>query len=183
MIAATSCAHPNRISARALRRLTKNGESFVLVFGSVSTPPGTLARPTIRFVHQADRSAPECLLWSLIVSSGDRFYAVLQAPHGMSYLDTFYAEIGSADTAFDRITFVRMAEGDAPLAMYFGEIQMRPAQIRSAQGQIVVVNIRDDFSNAQRELKRLYPGFEGTIARAGFLRSPAPASTPPERVR
>jgi hypothetical protein len=101
----------------------------------------------------------------------------------MSYLDTFYAEVGYADTAFDKITFVRLHEGDTPLAMYFGEIQMRPAQNRSAQGQTVVVNIRDDFQNAERELRRLYPRFSGTIAKAGFLRSPVPAPTPPERVR
>jgi hypothetical protein len=174
----TSCAHPNRISGRGIRRLTKASEPFVLVFGSVSTPRGTLARPTIRFVHQADGTAPEYLLWSLVISSGDRFYAVLQVPPAIPYLDTFYAEVGSADTAFDKITFVRLREGDAPVAIYFGEIRLNPAQNRSAQGQRVVVNIRDDFQNAERQLRRLYPGFAGTVTRAGFLRDRVPGRNP-----
>jgi hypothetical protein len=182
LTAMTSCAHPNRISRSNLQRLTKNRDAFVLVFGSVLTPPGALARPAIRFVHQADRSAPEYLLWSLIISSGDRFYAVLKVPPELPYLDEFYAEVGSADTGFDRIDYVRLHRGDAPLAMYVGEIHMSPAQIRTVQGQKIVVSIDDDFKNAVQELKRLYPHFEGTITKAALLRNPVPMASPPARV-
>jgi hypothetical protein len=185
-IVLTSCAHPNRISVRALDRLTKSSEKFVLVFGSLSTGGETnqaaLLRPTIRFIHQAERSDPEQVLWSLTVSNGDRFYAALQTPPGMPFLDTFYAEVGGPDVGFDRITFVRLRATDAPRAMYFGEIRVNPAQNRSAQGERVIVNITDDFQNAEQELRRLYPHFTGPVMRAGFVRNPAPAATP-ERIR
>jgi hypothetical protein len=182
LIALTSCAHPNRVSRGTLQRLTKSRDAFVLVFGSVSTPKGILDRPAIRFVHQANRSAPEYLLYSLVISSGDRFYAVLKVPSELPYLDEFYAEVGSADTGFDRIDYVRLRRGDAPLAMYVGEIRMSPAQTRTAQGQKIVVSINDDFNNAVQELKRLYPRFDGTIAKAALLRNPVPMPTPPRRV-
>ena len=180
----TSCVHRNRVSKGALERLAKNNEKFVLVFGSLSTPKCVLTRPTIRFVHHTDHSAPEDLLCSLVIASGDRFYAVLKNPQGMSYVDTFDAEVGSAETAFDKITFSRLRERDAPLAMYFGEMEVRPARERVAQGQTVVVTTRDDFANAQAELKRLYPQLTATVRRAGFLRDPsAPQSPTPQRAR
>src|SRR5580698_3895448 len=91
-LALTSCAHPNRISRDSLQRLTNNREPIVLVFGSLSTPPGTLTRPAIRFL-QANPSAPAYLLRELIISSGDRFYAILEAPKVASdplpWLDEF----------------------------------------------------------------------------------------------
>jgi hypothetical protein len=179
----SSCAHPNRVSRGLLQKLTKRGKPFVLVFGSVSTPTGRLARPEIRFIRQVNRSAPEFMLWSLIVSSGDRFYAILKTPPELPYLDEFYAEVGSADTGFDKITYVRLHQGDGPQAMYVGEIGMSPAQNRVAQGQAIVVNIRDDFQNAAQELKRLYPRFEGTVAKAALLGKPVPMAAPPARVR
>jgi hypothetical protein len=114
ILAMTSCVHRNRVSKGALDRLSKNNEKFVLVFGSLSTPKGVLMRPTIRFVHHTDHPAPDDVLCSLAIASGDRFYAVLKNPQGMSYVDTFDAEVGSADTAFDKITFSRLREGDAP---------------------------------------------------------------------
>jgi hypothetical protein len=34
------------------------------------------------------------------------------------------------------------------------------------------VTTRDDFENAQLELRRLYPRFAGAIAKSGLLRNP-----------
>jgi hypothetical protein len=185
LIALTSCVHPNRIPRGALEQLTRGGESFVLVFGSLSTPMGPLALPTIRFLHQTDRSAPEYLLRSLTIDTGDRFYAILQTPKATSYtlpyLDEFYIEVGSDNTGFDRINYVRLRQTEAPLAMYVGEIEMTPAAARTVPGQTVVVNVRDDFQNASQELKRLYPSFQGSIVTA--LRSPVPIPAPPARTR
>ena len=94
LLSLTSCVHPNRISRGTLGQLTKHGESFVLVFGSLSTRKGTLALPTIRFSRQADRSSPEYPLKSLTITSGDPFYAILQRPkeasYTLPYLDEFY---------------------------------------------------------------------------------------------
>jgi hypothetical protein len=182
-IVATSCAHPSHISSRDLARLSKNNQKFVLVFGSVSTSPGTISHPTIRFVHQAEPSVPESLLWSLVIASGDRFFAVLQTPPEMSYIDTFYAEVGSPDVGFDRIRWVRLRQEDAPLAMYLGEIQLSPARDRALPGQKVVVEVRDDFQNAERELRRRYPFFSGGIARAGSSPNAVPGPVAPERDR
>jgi hypothetical protein len=183
----TSCAHPNRVSVGTIRRLDKNREPFVLVFGSLSTSTPRLARPTIRFSHQAERSAPAYLLKSLTIISGDRFYAILQKPEEASYtlpyLDEFYIEVGSSDVGFDRINYVRLHQMETPLAIYVGEIQMSPARLRTIPGQTIVVNVRDDFRNASLELKRLYPRFPGTIATALDMRSPVPAATGSSRTR
>lgn len=183
LIIVASCARPHRVSRRALQRLTKHHQPFVLVFGSLSTPTGTLSHPAIRFVHQANRSAPEYVLWSLAISSGDRFYAVLQPPPELRQLDEFYVEVGDANTGFDRIIFIRLQESATPQAMYVGEIRMSPAQNRTAQGQAVVVNIRNDFQNAEKELKQLYPRFEGAIVEAALLRNPVPMTISPGRIR
>jgi hypothetical protein len=171
------------VSRRALQQLTKHHQPFVLVFGSLSTPTGTLAHPAIRFVHQVNRSSQEYVLWSLAISSGDRFYAVLQPPAGLPYLDEFYVEVGDANTGFDRIIYIRLQQSEAPQAMYVGEIRMSPAQNRTAQGQSIVVNLRDDFQNAENELKQLYPRFEGSIVEAALLRNPAPMTIAPGRIR
>jgi len=178
-----SCARPNRVSRGTLQKLTTAGEPFVLVFGSLSTPDGALGNPVIRFVHQAGRSAPEYLLRARAISGGKRFYAVLHTPPELPFIDEFYAEVGSAETGFDKISYVRLNRGEAPLAMYVGEIRMTPARDRAAQGQTITVNIRDDFEDAARELKRLYPRFRGTITKTALLRNPAPPSAPPGRVR
>lgn len=182
LISLTACVHPNRISRGALQRLTRYGESFVLVFGSLSTSRGSLALPTIRFSRQAERSAPEYLLNSLTITSGDRFYAILQPPqeasYTLSYLDEFYIEVGSPDTGFDRINYVRLQQAEAPVAIYVGEIEMSPAARRNVQGQAITVNVRDDFQNATRELKRLYPRFQGTLVKAVVLRNPPATHVP-----
>jgi hypothetical protein len=162
LFATVSCAHLNRVSGGALNRLTRNGEQFVLVFGSLSTPGGNLDRPAIRFIHPDSSGAPDALLWSTAIATGQRFYAVLHAPNA-KYLDAFYLEAGSEMSGFDRIIYAHMREGQEPLAMYVGEIEVRPASDRSAQGQKVVVEARDDFGNAERELRRLYPHFDGAI--------------------
>jgi hypothetical protein len=182
LVSAISCAHPDRVSNRALQGLTRNHQQYVLVFGSLTTPPGTLNHPAIRFMHQTDPSAPEYLLKTLAIARGDRFYAVLPAPPSASYLDAFTAEVGSAETGFDKITYVRLHERNVPLAMYVGEMVMSPAQDRAAQGQKVVVSTRDDFPNAEKELKRLYPGFDGTVEKVALLRNLRPPSTPLERI-
>ncbi len=187
LLALASCAHPNRISRGALRQLANNGEPFVLAFGSLSTTTATLAVPTIRFSHQANRSAPVYLLRSLTINRGDRFYAILQKPAAASYtlpyLDEFYIEVGSASAGFDRIAYVRLHQTEMPVAMYVGEMQVTAALSRTTPGQTVVVNVRDDFKNATLELKRLYPRFPGTIVTALELRNPAAAPAPPSRIR
>jgi len=147
-----------------------NGTPFVLVFGSLSTAQGAIAQPTIRFVHQASRTAPEYLLRSLTITNGERFYAILQRPMAADYtppyLDEFYIEVGSPGTGFDRIDYVRLRQTEEPQAMYVGEIEMSPAPQRTVQGQALTVRVRDDYANAARELKRLYPRFQGTVGRA-----------------
>ena len=177
------CAHPNRISRSALGRLTKKGEHFVLVFGSLSTPRGQLERPTIRFVHPGSSAAQDFPLLALSVSTGNRFYAILHAPSEAPYLDSFYTEVGAETVGFDRILYAHMREGQEPLAMYVGEIEVRPAANRAAQGQKVIVEKRDDFENARQELRRLYPRFDGEIVRLGLVQSPGPLSPTPPRVQ
>jgi hypothetical protein len=175
LLATVSCAHVNRVSGSALARLARNGDQFVLVFGSLSTPAGQLDRPALRFLHPGVSGTPDALLWSTTISTGQRFYAVLRAPDA-KYLDAFYVEVGSEIGGFDRIIYAHMREGQEPLAMYTGEIKVRPASERGAQGQQVVVDTRDDFRNAEQELRRLYPRFDGGILkmtplrRAGTLR-------------
>ncbi len=168
-----SCAHLNRVSGRALERLTKNGDQFVLVFGSLSTPAGILDRPAIRFLHPETSGTPDALLWSTTIATGQRFYAVLHAPPAAKYLDAFYVEVGSEMSGFDRIIYAHMREGQEPLAMYVGEVEVRPAPDRNAQGQKVLVDARDDFQNAERELRRLYPRFDGAIRRMPPVRNAA----------
>jgi hypothetical protein len=67
-----------------------------------------------------------------------------------------------------------MREGQEPLAIYVGEIEVRPALDRSVQGQQVVVETRDDFRNAERELRRLHPRFGGVILKITPVRSAGP---------
>jgi hypothetical protein len=172
LFATVSCVqHLNRVPRGALEQLAGNGAHFVLVFGSLSTPGGKLDRPAIRFLHPDASGTPDALLWSTTISTGQRFYAVLPAPHTANYLDAFYVEVGSETAGFDRIIYAHMREGQEPLAMYVGEIEVRPAPDRSAQGQKVVVEARDDFRNAERELRRLYPRFGGAIVKMAPVRS------------
>jgi hypothetical protein len=173
LFATISCAHLNRVSGGDLNRLKKNGEQFVLVFGSLSTPGGKLDNAAIRFIHPDSSGAPDALLWSTTISTGQRFYAVLHAPNA-KYLDEFYVEAGSEMSGFDRIIYAHMREGQEPVAMYVGEIEVRPAANRSAQGQQVVVDARDDFADAGRELKRLYPRFDGPILKTTLARNAGP---------
>jgi hypothetical protein len=174
LIANVSCAHSIRVSRGALDRLRHNGDHFILVFGSLSTPAGNLDRPTIRFVHQEDGGKPDALLWTTTIATGQRFYAVLNPPAGAEYLDQFLVEVGSETSGFDRIFWTHQHKDQEPLAMYVGEIEVRPALNRTAQGQKVVVETRDDFQNAQRELRRLYPNFDGAIISTTRSRSSAP---------
>jgi hypothetical protein len=183
LVTMISCAHPRRVSRRSVRRLAKEHKPFVLVFGSLSTTTPELTHPVIRFVHQAAPSAPAYLLWSLAISSGDRFYAVLQAPSQLPRLDEFYAEVGDGSSVFDRIDYVRLSRGETRIAMYVGEIRVSPARNRSAQGEKITVNIGDDFGNAAKELKQLYPGFEAPVVKTPLLRHPRRQQATPERVR
>jgi hypothetical protein len=77
-------------------------------------------------------------------------------------------------SGFDRIYWTHLRKAQEPLAMYVGEVEVRPALNRTAQGQKVVVETRDDFQNAQRELRRLYPDFDGAIISTARARSSAP---------
>lgn len=152
-----------RVSGGALNRLRRNGDRFVLVFGSLSTAGGKLNRPAIRFLHPESPGKTDALLWSTNVATGQRFYAVLRAADASEYLDQFYVEVGAELPGFDRIIYAHLREGQEPLAMYVGEIEVRPASDRNAQGQRVTVDTRNDFLNAQRELRRLYPRFDGAV--------------------
>ncbi len=174
LLATVSCAHSIRVSRGALDRLKHNGNHFVLVFGSLSTPPGNLDRPVIRFLHPETGGKPDALLWTTTITAGQRFYAVLNAPPGAEFLDQFLVEVGSEMSGFDRIIWSRLRRDQEPLAMYVGEIEVRPALNRAAQGQKVVVESRDDLQNAQRELRRLYPDFDGAIVSTARTRSSAP---------
>ena len=179
----TSCAHPNRVSRGFLRQLARKREPYVLVFGSLSMPKDSTARPAIRFVHQTNRTAPEYLLHEVTIPGDHRFYAVLKTPAELPFLDEFEAAVGSADAAWDKITYVRLHKDDGPLAFYVGEIRVTPPAARNVPGQTMTVAIRDDFANATQELKRLYPDFTGTVAKAPLLRSPVPMPAPPPRVK
>lgn len=179
----SSCARPYRVSRGVINQLTKHHEPFVLVFGSLSMLRDSPTAPTIRFVHQASRTSPRYLLYSLTISSGDRFYAILKAPPALARLDEFEAEVGTTGGDYDRITYVRLPEHDEPQALYVGEVRVTPAQNRSAQGQTLAVNIRDDFENARQELRRLYPRFAGVVMKMPLLRTPVPMPAAPPRVK
>jgi len=171
----TSCAHPNRASRRAVRRLEARGAPFVLVFGSLATPTGRPAKPVIRFVYQPG------LLASLTLTNDRRFHAILRPPNGAAYLDHLYIEVGSEETGFDRILYVHIPKQDAPIGMYVGELRIAPAVNRNAQGEKVTLSVADNFAEAAKELKRLYPKFEGTLddeARRNFTPSAAPRAGP-----
>ena len=127
------------------------------MFGSVATPTGRPAQPTIRFIYQTE------LLAALTLSSDRRFHAILRPPNGAAYLDHLYIEVGSETTGFDRILYVHIPKQTAPVAMYLGEIRIAPARNRNAQGEKVAVQVIDNFADATTELKRLYPQFEGTF--------------------
>ena len=62
LFASVSCVHLNRVSGGALERLARNGDHFVLVFGSLSTPGGKLDRPAIRFLHPDTSGMPDAAL-------------------------------------------------------------------------------------------------------------------------
>jgi hypothetical protein len=179
----TCCAHhSNRISRGDLQRLTKKHDPVVLVFGSLSTSGRTLGHPAIHFLHQSTAADPEYTLQSLNITNGDRFYAVLKKPEPLQNLDHFSVEVGSQETGFDKITYVRLPNDGKALAMYVGEINMSPAESRMAQGQKVVVKTDDDFQSATQELKRRYPGFDGEIAKVALLRKLSPPTAPLERI-
>ena len=176
---AASCSRPIRISPHALDKLGRNGERFVLVFGSLSTPKGKLDHPAIRFSHPDQSGNPDALLWAATITTGERFYAALHAPPGAEYLDGFYVEVSSESVGFDRIIYSRLRKGDEPVAIYVGEIAVTPALDRSEQGQKVTVEATNDFQVAQRELRRLYPRFTGAV----ISRVPAhPSRSAAERV-
>src|SRR5579885_2765462 len=159
----TACSHANRASQRAVRRLTSRGAPFVLAFGSLATPTGRPGKPTVRFVYQADRSKPEYLLAALTLPNDRRFHAILRPPNGVAYLDHLYIEVGSDATGFDRILYVHLRKQEVPIAMYVGELRTAPAQNRNLQGEKVTVSVLDNFAEATKELKRLYPQFQGML--------------------
>lgn len=181
LLVLASCAHPNRASQRAVRKLQARGAPFVLVFGSLATPTGRPANPTIRFVYQTDRSHPEYLLASLTLANDRRFHAILRPPQVAAYLDHLYIEVGSEETGFDRILYVHLSKQDAPIGMYVGELQIAPAEHRNLQGEKVTLSVVNKFDDATKELKRLYPHFDGTLdneARRSFTPSAVTRADP-----
>lgn len=183
ILALGSCAHPHRVSRGLLRQLARKHEPYVLVFGSLSMPEDSTMHPSIRFVHQTDRAAPEYLLRQVPVAGNHRFYAILNKPAALAALDEFEAAVGSADTDWDKITYVRLHPGGGPLAFYVGEIAVTPPPARNVPGQTMTVAIRDDFQNAKQELRRRYPEFTGAITKAPLLRAPVPVPAPPPRIK
>lgn len=183
IVGLASCAHSNRVPRGLLRRLARKHDPYVLVFGSLSMPAESTARPSIRFVHQSDHAAPEYLLREVAVSGDHRFYAILNKPAALPVLDEFEAAVGSADTAWDKISYVRLRLGDGALAFYVGEITVTPPPARNVAGQTMTVSIRDDFQNAAQEFRRLYPEFSGAITKAPLLRAPVPVPAPPARIK
>jgi hypothetical protein len=183
ILALTSCAHPNRVSRGLLRHLARKSDSYVLVFGSLSMSENSTVHPAIRFVHQSNRTAPEYLLHEVTVAGNHRFYAILNRPAALAVLDEFEAAVGSRNTAWDKIAYVRLHPGDGSLAFYVGEITVTPPPARNVPGQTLTVAIRDDFENAAQELRRLYPEFTGAITKAPLLRAPVPVPAPPPRVK
>jgi hypothetical protein len=145
-------------------------------------PANSSAHPTIRFVHQSNRAAPEYLLQEVTVARNHRFYAILNKPAALAVLDEFEAAVGSASTAWDKITYVRLDPGDGPLAFYVGEITVTPPPARNVTGQTMTVAIRDDFENATQEFRGVYPEFTGAITKAPLLRAPVPVPAP-RRIR
>ena len=168
------CHHANRVSPSRLERLRKNNTPFTLVFGTLSGDAGQLAHPTIRVVRQPTPASPESVLWSWSVNSSGRFFAVLQAPPDLPYLDEFYVEAGDPAVGFDRVLFIRLRKGDPPTGMYVGDLHISPAPDRTIQGQTVKVEVLDDFDAAARELKRLYPRFDSPVIKAGLFRNNRP---------
>jgi len=179
ILALASCAHPNRVTRGLLRQFARKHAPYVLVFGSLSMPVDSTAHPAIRFVHQSNRAAPEYLLQEVTVAGNRRFYAILNKPAELPILDEFEAAVGSANTAWDKITYVRLHPGDGPLAFYVGEITVTPPPARNVPGQTMNVAVRDDFQSAAQELRRLYPEFTGAITKAPLLRAPVPVLAPP----
>ncbi len=149
--------------------MVKAGESFVLVFGSVRTEDGgqETANTAVRFIHQ-DKGSQD-ILREIPILNGDRFYAVLTTPSSRKYLDHFETEVRGAGLGYDKVTYIRLSEKGGALAMYVGEIQIRSAE--SAQRQILSITVKDDYSSASMELKRLYPKFPGEIRKSPLLRA------------
>lgn len=173
LIAFASCAHPNHASHSLLRQFARKHESYVLVFGSLSMSATSSARPSIRFVHQSNRAAPEYLLQEVTVAGNHHFYAVLKKPVELALLDEFEAAVGSAATAWDKFIYARLHHGYGPLAFYVGEITVTPPLARNVTGTMTVV-LRDDFKKAVQNFKSLYPEFTGTIIKAPLLSDPIP---------
>src|SRR5712692_2952801 len=75
-----TAAHPHRVPPKQINRMLKAGESFVLVFGSVTTEASAqeTANTAVRFIHQD--KGPQDILREIPILNGDRFYAVLTAP-------------------------------------------------------------------------------------------------------
>ena len=181
LILLTSCAHPYRISRGNLDRLISSRQPFVLVFGSLAATADTPGAPTLRFSHAASKLGPEFPLKNLEIAHGGAFFAVLQPPKNLPYVDEFYVEVGNAEAGFDKIVFLRVRQAEGPQAMYLGEITMSNARGENIRGHMLKVDVRDEFQNATRELKRQYPRFSGPIGKGLAVRS-APTSPPPPRV-
>ena len=141
---------------------------------------GASVRPVIRFVHQLNKNAPNYVLHEIKITNGDRFYAILKPPAELKNVDQFETEVNWGQ-GYDKINFVRVAQKRGAVAMYLGEIQMTLAERRDGPGRGLAVTARDDFQNATKEFRRLYPGFDGEVVKAPLMRNPVPVSAPPNR--
>ncbi len=164
-----TATHPHRVPQKQINRMLKAGDRFVLVFGSVRTEDNASEAPgaAVRFIRQ-ERGSQD-LLREVPTLNGDRFYAVLAAPSGRKYLDHFDTEVRGAGLGYDKVTYIRLYEKDRALAMYVGEIHIR--SVEQAQRQILSITVKDDFSSATAELKRLYPKFPGEVRKSPLLRA------------
>ena len=181
LILLASCAHPYRISRGTLGRLTASREPFVLVFGSLAATADTPGAPMLRFSHAASKLGPEFPLMNLEIPHGGKFYAVLQPPKNLPHIDEFYVEVGNVEAGFDKIVYLRVRQTEGPQAMYLGEITMSNAHGENIRGHMLKVNVRDDFQNASRDLRREYPRYSGPVGKGLAVRS-APNSPAPPRV-
>jgi hypothetical protein len=177
-----SCAHPNRVSRANVNRLTKSHKEFVLVYGSLLPAQGASHKPVLRFVHQANKTAPNYILHEMMVTKTDRFYALLKPPAELKRIDQFETEV-SWGQGYDKINFVRVEQQTGGTAIYLGEIQMTLAEARNAPGRGLVVTVGDNFDAVTMEFRQRYPEFDGKIIKGLMGRSSLRLVDPPKRTK
>lgn len=146
----------------------------MLVFGSVQAREGTRdltgqrqgAGTAIRFLWKEAPGTPGQVLSEVPLRSRDRFYAVLTPLDPARRVEHLEAQVRWFDPAYDSFLYLRLPKGDAPLAIYVGEVELTVAAAdegRRSRQRILSVRVRDEFQAARPELARLYPRFGGEV--------------------